>query len=107
WLRARYGAAAEDLRARFDERDAGTLDTPTAGRVVEARAIGSSSRPALRVMVYEGDSIVLSETLRVGLEVRVPAPVLVRPLRRGERVGEGDFEIQTVWSDPTDPPADP
>lgn len=107
WLRARYGAEEGDLRVRFEERDAAVLGTPTEGRVVEVRAIGSSARPALRVTVYERDSIVLSETVRVGVEVRSPAPVLVRAVRRGDRVQASDFETQAVWSDPTDPPADP
>lgn len=107
WLRARYGAEEGDLRVRFEERDAVVLGMPTEGRVVEVRAIGSSARPALRVTVYERDSIVLSETVRVGVEVRSPAPVLVRAVRRGDRVQASDFETQAVWSDPTDPPADP
>ena len=107
WLNARFGAGADEVRLRFEERDAATLDTPVEGRVVEVRQIGASARPAARVTVYERDSIVLSEAVRVDVEIRVPAPVLVRPLRRGERVSADAFEVQPVWTTPVDPPADP
>lgn len=107
WLAARLGVAGDSLRARFDERDADVLALPTAGRVIEVRQIGVSSRMALRVTVYERDTIVLSESLRVAVEVLADAPVAVTPLRRGARLEDAAFEVRPVWSDPTDPPADP
>jgi flagella basal body P-ring formation protein FlgA len=107
WLRARHAKRAEDIRVVFDARDDGILRTPTAGRVVEVNPIGTSERPAVRVTVYEADRIVLNEPLRFGVEILVRAPVLTRPLRRGERVGEAAFEVQSVWTDPANPPVDP
>lgn len=106
WLRSRYGVGAGDMRVTFEDRDAGVLLTPTEGRVVEVRMIGNSARPALRVTVYERDAIVLSETLRIGVRVRVEAPIALLPLRRGERVSAEGFEVRSVWTDPTDPPAE-
>lgn len=106
WLRSRYGVGAEDMRVTFEERDDGVLGTPTDGRVVEVRLIGNSARPALRVTVYERDAIVLTETLRIGVRVRVEAPIAVLPLRRGERVSVEGFEVRSVWTDPIDPPAE-
>jgi flagella basal body P-ring formation protein FlgA len=107
WLRARNAGRAEDVRVAFEARDDGILGTPTAGRVVEVNPIGTSERPAVRVTVYEADRIVLSESLRFGLEILVRAPVLTRPMRRGERLGEGSFETQSVWTDAANPPVDP
>ncbi len=107
WLTGRHAPGADEVRVTFDERDAALLATPTAGRVVEVRQIGSSSSLSLRVTVYERDTIVLSDTLRVGLSARMPAPVAVRPLRRGVRVDADAFEVRLVWADPSDPPADP
>jgi flagella basal body P-ring formation protein FlgA len=107
WLAARLGVGGDRLRARFDERDADVLGLPTAGRVVEVRQIGASSRMALRVTVYEQDTIVLTESLRVAVEVLADAPIAVTPLRRGSRLEAAMYELSQVWSDPTDPPADP
>lgn len=107
WLHARFGAGAESVRVRFEDRDSSMLGTPVEGRVVEVRQVGASARLAVRVTVYERDSIVLSETLRAEVDIRVPAPVLVRPLRRGQRVNADDFETQHIWASPVDPPADP
>lgn len=107
WLRSRFGDGVEDMRLSFDERDAGTLATPTEGRVVEVRSIGTSARPALRVTVYERDSIVLNEAIRFGMQVRVIAPIASRAMRRGERVTADMFEARTIWTDATDAPASP
>ncbi len=107
WLRTRHGARAEDIRVAFDERDRAVLGTPMAGRVAAVNPIGSSARPAVRVTVYEGDRIVLSESVRFGMEVLVRAPVLVQPLRRGARVTADAFEVRPVWTDPVDAPIDP
>lgn len=107
WLRTRFASAAKEVRIGFEERDRGTLNTPTEGRMVEVRLIGSSARMAVRVTVYEADQIVLSESLRVQVELLSHAPVLVRPVRRGERIEADAFEVQPVWTGPTDPPADP
>ncbi len=107
WLRTRHGSRAEDIRVAFDERDRAVLGTPMGGRVAAVNPIGSSARPAVRVTVYEGDQIVLSESVRFGIEVLVRAPVLVQPLRRGARVTADAFESRSVWVDPTDMPIDP
>lgn len=107
WLRLRYGDGVEEVRLSFDEEDAGMLSTPTDGRVVEVRPIGTSARPALRVTVYEQDSIVLNEAIRFGMQVRVSAPIATRAMRRGERVTEEMFEARTIWTDATDAPAAP
>lgn len=107
WLAARLGVEEDALRTRFDERDAHVLGLPTSGRVVEVRQIGASSRMALRVTVYERDTIVLSQSVRVEVEVLASAPIAVAPVRRGARLDESMYEIRPVWSDPTDPPADP
>lgn len=105
WLRSRFRVAPNALRVEFNERDFDVITTPTDGRMVGVVEIGKSSRMALRVTVYEGDRIVLTESVRVGVELRGTAAIVDRPLRRGARIRETDVREETIWYDPTEPPA--
>lgn len=107
WLRSRFRVAPDDIRISFDDRDREMLRTPTDGRVVSVAEIGFSGRIALRIEVFEGDHIVLSESARIGVEIRTEAMVVTRPVRRGSPLRETDIRRETVWTDPTDPPAPP
>ncbi len=95
------------MRVTFEARDTDLLATTTDGRSVEVNPIGTSERPAVRVTVYEADRIVLTESVRFGLEVLTPASVLTRPVRRGGMVDPQDVRTQLVWTDPGDPAVDP
>ncbi|RMH27702.1 MAG: flagella basal body P-ring formation protein FlgA [Planctomycetota bacterium] len=107
WMRARFNATESTIRLRFDDRDADLLATPTEGRLVEIGEIGVSGRMAVRVTVYENDTIVLTESLRAGVELLKPACVINRPIRRGAHIEQDDVRVEQVWSDPTQPPAEP
>lgn len=107
WLRARFRAEPDKIRFTFQERDTDTITTPTDGRKVGVVEIGASGRIALRVTVYEDDRIVLTESIRVGVELQSPAAITERPLRRGTAVAETDVRFEPVWHDPTEPPASP
>ncbi|MFG0259015.1 MAG: flagella basal body P-ring formation protein FlgA, partial [Phycisphaerales bacterium JB041] len=90
------------LRLTFSATDAETLDTPTAGRVVQIDPVGSSERMPVRVSVYEPNRLVLRESLRVGVEVRCPVAVVSRAVAKRAVLGPGDFAVETRWVSPTD-----
>ncbi len=107
WLRARFDATPDTIRITFEDRDAPLLRTPTDRRMVEITEIGVSGRMAIRATVYEGDAIVLSESVRAEIRLLTPACIIERPVRRGARVESADIRVDQIWSDPTEPPADP
>tara|TARA_R110000782_G_scaffold13976_13_gene40988 strand:- start:2242 stop:3261 length:1020 start_codon:yes stop_codon:yes gene_type:complete len=107
WVQSRFSVRPQDVRVAIDERDRAMATMPTQGRVVEIQPVGTSSRMVLRVRVYERDRIEAEQTVRLTIEVRTMAPVAAVPLRRGEKVGDGSFEVREIWTDPIDPPADP
>lgn len=107
WLRSRFSVEPRDMRVAIDERDRAVAMTPTEGRVVEIQPVGMSTRMVLRVRVYEADRIVAEDTVRLTVEVRTLGAVASEPMRRGAKVGEGAFQVREIWTDPTDPPADP
>jgi flagella basal body P-ring formation protein FlgA len=98
------GVEPEDLRLTFDPRDARVLATSALGRTVDAAASGISKDVPVRVTVYEGDRIVLSESVRVGASVRRDVCVLTTTRRRSETIGSEDFAMERRWLDPTQEP---
>ncbi len=100
-IRAELGVADEDLRLVFAGRDARLIRTPTKGMTVEIQPLGLSSEMPLAANIYDGEKIVLSETLRVSVEVRKRVLVAARLIpRRGEIAGK-DYEIESRWVSPT------
>lgn len=97
-------AQPEDVRLTFDPRDARLLATTAVGRTVDASPTGHSDDMPVRFTVYEGDRIVLSESVRVGVSVRREVCVLDATKRRGEQITAGDFNIERRWMRPTDEP---
>ncbi len=107
WLRSRFRASRDQIRISYPERAATLLATPTEARIVSITEIGFSEKIALRVEIYEGDHLVTSESVRVGVEVLRDALVVARPVRRGSPLRESDVRREQSWIDPTDPPAPP
>lgn len=107
WLMARFDAGEGMIRIAFDDRSSDVLSTVTVGRVVEVSEIGYSGRMAVRVTVYERETLVLSETLSARVELLRSSAVALVPLRRGGKVAADQIERREVWMDPTSPAADP
>lgn len=102
-----FSAAPDDLRLTFDPRDAELLRTPTTGRVVDIQPIGTSDRLPLRVTVYQGQQIVLTEAIRVEVLTRRTTAVAQRTIARGQRLTPDDITHAEQWLPPADPAATP
>lgn len=100
-------AGSDELRLRFDDRDRAALDELTTGRVVDIQSLGTADRLPVAVRLYEGERLVLNTTLRVGVEVRRPAAVAARALKRGQTLGPGDFVAEPRWLPLTSRAVDP
>jgi len=91
------GVERKDIRLRFSRRDRALLEMPSAGRSVDTRIAGRGDRMSVRVTVYAGESIVRSETIRVGVEVRRLAMIAVGEIRRGQRIGDEHVRDERRW----------
>ena len=96
------GIAVAGVRITLDESDAAVLDLPTAGRTVDIRAVGMSSRMPLAVTVYEGERIVAARTIRADVQVRREVVLATAALRRGDLVGPGGITQESRWLGPDD-----
>jgi len=90
----------EALRVRFRPGDRAFLAQAVGSRTVEVRPTGLSEDMGLRVTVYEGDRIVDSRLVRVGVEVRREVAVLRVEKRRGDPIGEADVLVESRWTVP-------
>ena len=102
-----FSAAPEDVRLTFDPRDAELLRTPTAGRIVDIQPIGTSERLPLRITIYQGQQIVLTEAIRVEVLTRRTTAVAQRTIARGQRLTHDDITPAEQWLPPSDPIATP
>jgi len=107
WLRARFRASPETLRVTYTDQSRELLGTPTDGRMVSVTETGLSGRIALRIEVFEGDYLVLTDSVRASIEVLTDALIVAKGVRRGSPLRESDVRRETAWTDPTDPPAPP
>ncbi len=94
-----------DLRLGFDPRDEGVLETSTVGRFVHAQPTGSSDKLPVRVMVYEGDRIIIDETVRVEVLVRRRVALVSAPIRRGDEIEQQQVKTGEQWLRPSEPVA--
>lgn len=104
-IRETFGVAPEDLRIGFRASDEALLATPIAGRTVSVRVIGRSSRLPLGVMVYQGERIVASGSVRATVSVRRTVVVAAGLLRRGDRPVRSRLRVEQRWVEPTLQPA--
>lgn len=99
------GVRDVDLRIGFDPRDEETLSTSTIGRFVHTQPTGASDKLPVRVMVYEGDRIILDETVRVEVLVKRRVALVSAPIRRGEEIEPSQVKADDQWLKPSDPVA--
>jgi flagella basal body P-ring formation protein FlgA len=90
-------APIEDLRLAFSPDDDEILNLHSAGRTVEVTPTGLSDRLPLAVRVFEGERIVRSRTIRVGVEVRREVVMGGASRRRGETIGDEDVTRGVQW----------
>ncbi len=102
-----FNTQPADLRLTFDQRDADLLRTPTAGRIVDIQPIGTSERLPLRVTIYQGQQIVLTEAIRVEVLTRRTTAVARRTIARSQRLTIDDITPAEQWLPPADDAATP
>jgi flagella basal body P-ring formation protein FlgA len=98
-------AEPADLQLTFSPEDRDFLSQSTAGRTVEVRATAMSDKLPLAVTVYEGERIVASRTIRVGVQVRRLVVIATCEKRRGETIAREDLAAETQWVALTASPA--
>jgi flagella basal body P-ring formation protein FlgA len=98
------GVEIDELRLTYDASDAGLLNTPTTGRIVEIAPVGSAERVPMQVSVYssepDGMKLIASGTVRVGVQVRREMAVARVLLGRGRAVTEADVVFEERWVKP-------
>src|SRR3954462_309370 len=87
-------APVADLRLAFSPEDDAFLNQAVSGRTLEIRPTAASERLPLAITIYEGDRIVASQTIRVGVEARRLVAVAAAPKRRGDDLGKDDFTVE-------------
>ncbi len=91
------GVAEIDMKLAFDAGDASLLDTPVEGRRVVIRPTGDGERMPLSVRVYEGDRLVDSGNLRVGVLVRRDVWRAVGAISRGTALSRANTKREDAW----------
>lgn len=91
----------DDLRLDFAERDARMIRMETRDLTVEVTPLGISNSMPMAVTLYDGEKIVLNETMRVGVAVRKEVLVARHPIERRGEISPRDFGTETRWVPPT------
>lgn len=100
-IAAEFGVADQDLRVEFAASDANLIRTATTGLTVEVQPLGISADMPIAVTTYDGERIVLSETLRAKVTVRRSVLVAARPIENRGAITGDDYEPEQRWVDPT------
>jgi flagella basal body P-ring formation protein FlgA len=93
-------ADAESVRLAFDNDDADILNLPTSGRTLEVKPTAASDKLPLALTLYEGDRIVASKSIRVGVLVKRSVVIAAAAKSRGETIAQGDVTIDEQWVGP-------
>lgn len=91
------GVAEIDMKISFDHGDAPLLDAVVEGRRVVIRPTGDGERMPLSVRVYEGDRLVESGTVRVGVLVRREVWRAVGVIARGTTLTRENTRREEAW----------
>jgi len=101
---AMFGVENEDLRLKFEERDAAILDrvVNASTRVeIQPGSTASSSRMSYVVWIYEGERLEpTSATIRVDVLLRRPIVTASREIARGAAVNPSDLVEAVQWIAP-------
>ncbi len=97
-----YGVENDDLRVRFDSGDAAFLDGIGSGAVYEVRveSTANAERAPVRVVVFDGERIAESRTVRADVRVRRGVVTLKMNVERGDRLGSEHLNAGTRWVAP-------
>ncbi len=101
---AMFGVENEDLRLKFEQRDAAILDRVVSGSTrveIQPGSTASSSRMSYVVWIYEGERLEpTAATIRVDVLLRKPIVTASREIARGAAVSQADLTEVVQWIAP-------
>lgn len=89
------------VRLAYDEKDAGLLGTPTAGRVVEVEPAGSGDRVPINIRVFDGDRVVANGQIKVSVLVQRECLIVKSALKRTDTLTLASITIEKRWVGPS------
>lgn len=97
------GLETQDLRLAFPGSEADWLDTPRPSQRVLAltRTSPNNARLLVEVRIYEGETLIEAQTVRVDALIRRTVLTLAAGVERGETITEASLLKQTQWIEPT------
>jgi flagella basal body P-ring formation protein FlgA len=100
------GVPLADLKLAFDESDATLLNTGVGSSSIAIQPTGGGDRMPVAVRLYQGDRILASGTVRVGVLVRRRVMVAAGPIERGTTLATEMVTTDEQWLPPSATPAD-
>lgn len=106
-LASAYGVTIDRLRLGFEPADDAVLDSLIAGRTIDIDpgASPGSARVPVTVGVYDGDRLVLSQTVQVDVRVNRPTVLAAATVERGRVIDADDVSVVEQWTSPSLTPA--
>lgn len=97
------GIEPADLRLGYPGSEPTWLDTPRPSQRVLAlpRSSANNARLLVEVKIYDGETLVESQTVRVDALIRRSVLTLASGLERGELITEASLLPQTLWTEPS------
>jgi flagella basal body P-ring formation protein FlgA len=99
-LAAALACTPADLRLEFSERDHELIAQTALGRTVDVQPTGFSERLPLRLTIFQGEQLLTSTSIRVGVLVRRQVAVTPAALPRGHVIAASDLIPDTRWLPP-------
>lgn len=93
-------AEPANLRLSFDADDAEILNLSTTGRTLEVKPTAASDKLPLALTLYEGDRIVATRSIRVGVLVKRTVVIAAAAKSRGDTIAAADVTIDEQWVGP-------
>ncbi len=98
---AELGVDSDEIKLNFAAKDAQLIRTSIAEMTVEVNPLGISADFPLAVRIYDGERVVINDTLRVGVLVKKEVLVAKHPVARRSEVSQRDYSIESRWVSPT------
>jgi len=102
-----FNCTIADLRLDIADRDAALMALSAIGRTVDVQPTGYSERLPLRITIYQGERILRSDAIRVGVLIRRTVALATAGLDRDHLIADADLTTDTRWMPPDLTPISP
>ncbi len=92
-----FSVPSDAIQTDTQAVDPKVLATPLAGRTYAVSTGTRGEVLPVQVRVFEGDTPVLTQTIRVGIKLKKAGCVATRDIARGQTLSSGDVQAQDVW----------